>query len=84
MTVPYIVRRTTGEGRKRFVTVFEGHAPGDPLVRGVALRDDGAWVVDTADGRDTIVCMAEDDIAVSSVQDGKVALTCGDVRLMER
>ncbi len=34
-TLPYIVRRTTGNAPQEFVSVFEGHAPGAAIVRSV-------------------------------------------------
>jgi hypothetical protein len=67
VTIPYIVRRTTGEGRKRFVTVFEGHAPGDALVQSVTLRDDGAVIVETTDGRDVIIC-TDDGLTINDTE----------------
>jgi len=83
VTIPYIVRRTTGEGRKRFVTVFEGHAPGDPLVQSAAQRSDGVLIIETAHGRDHVICTDKDGLAVLSVQDGKVAFTFGDAELIQ-
>jgi hypothetical protein len=77
-TIPYIVRHTTGEGRKRFVTVFEAHAPGDPLVQSVILREDGVLIVQTVHGRDTITCTDEQGLAVSSERDGQVTFTFGE------
>lgn len=63
--LPYIVRRTTGEGVKSFVSTFEGYAAGDPpTVRSVARLpvpesrqgDVAALEIGTARGRDVIVC----------------------------
>jgi hypothetical protein len=38
-TLPYIVRRTTGSGLKRFVTVFEAHAPGKSTIQSITASD---------------------------------------------
>src|SRR5688572_23676166 len=64
-TLPYIVRRTSGEGMKVFATLFEGHAGEDQrIVRRAARleipadrRDDTvALRVETPGGHDLIVC----------------------------
>jgi hypothetical protein len=53
-TLPYFVRRTTGGGEKRFVSVFEAHRGTEPFVRGVRLREDGVLMVETALGTDLV------------------------------
>jgi hypothetical protein len=64
-TLPYIVRRTSGEGMKVFATLFEGYAGEDQrIVRRAARleipadrRDDTvAFRVETPGGHDVIVC----------------------------
>jgi hypothetical protein len=60
-TLPYIVRRTQGDGAKIFTAVFEGHMPGKPLVKSVrSIEVPGAegvvaLAVETTDGTDVIV-----------------------------
>jgi hypothetical protein len=59
-TLPYIVRRTNGDALHTFVSLFEGHAPSEPLVRGVrrlevADADVVALEIETRLGRDYIV-----------------------------
>jgi hypothetical protein len=62
-TFPYVIRRTEGSGERLFVSVFEGHAPNDPVVRSVARTpiDGGVLIrVDRKDGKDYIVCRTTD------------------------
>lgn len=57
-TVPYIVRRTEGDGAKLFVSVFEGVAggtEGKPFVRGVVQRAPGVLAIETALGTDYVM-----------------------------
>jgi hypothetical protein len=59
-TLPYIVRRATGDDAKTFVSLFEGHAPGEPLVKSVRRlevpdADVVALDVETKTGHDYIV-----------------------------
>ncbi len=59
-TLPYIVRRTTGGAAHTFVSLFEGHAPGEPLVKSVRRlevpnADIIALEIETKTGRDYIV-----------------------------
>ena len=58
-TLPYIVRRTTGAARQTFVSLYEGHAPGAALVRGITRlptqNDVVALDVATVRGHDTII-----------------------------
>lgn len=54
-TLPYIVRRTEGEGRKLFVSVFEGYAGAQPFVRSVTQRSPGVLVVETAISTDYVM-----------------------------
>ncbi len=90
-TVPYIVRRTVGEGRKLFVAAFEGYAGKQPFVRAVTQRSPGVLVVETAVGTDYVmsdpaggvmkVTTAAGEqslrgrVAVASEQAGKIAWT---------
>ncbi len=68
-TIPYIIRRTRGEGLKRFVTVFEEGNPAAPFVNNVEIvRKDGTdptttvlLRVETAIGTDYIACGAADE-----------------------
>jgi hypothetical protein len=58
-TLPYIIRRQTGDGPHRFVSLFESHPPGRALIKTAtqALLDGAVLVtVETARGRDYIVC----------------------------
>ncbi|MEI6465281.1 MAG: heparinase II/III family protein, partial [Verrucomicrobiota bacterium] len=86
-TLPYLVRRTTGDGEKVFVTVFASH-PGDTAyVRGVRAVDAaGIIAIETVDGTDFVLSAADTGnlrapgaptltgrFAVTSVQQGKVA-----------
>jgi hypothetical protein len=41
VTIPYIVRRTTGEGERRFISIFELHPRDKPFVRDVKLTRRG-------------------------------------------
>lgn len=64
-TLPYIVRRTTGDDAKVFTALFEGYSPGQALVRSLrrlSLGKNGAGesgavavMIETALGRDYIV-----------------------------
>lgn len=90
-TLPYIVRRTEGEGAKLFVSVFEGYTAGKPFVRGVAWQSPGVLAIETALGTDYVwsnpaggsSVLAADAggralkgrFAVASVQAGKVSWT---------
>ena len=90
-TLPYIVRRTTGDGPRRFVSVFEGVTGGRAFVRGVAWHSPGVLAIETALGTDyvtsdpaggTRVLAAEAGgralagrFAVAAVQGGKIAWT---------
>ena len=86
-TLPYLVRRTTGDGEKVFVTVFASH-PGDTAyVRGVRAVDAaGIIAIETVDGTDFVLSAADTGnlrapgaptltgrFAVTSVQQGKIA-----------
>lgn len=55
VTIPYVVRRTSGKGLKQFVSVFELHGPEQPFVRAVRRTKKGVEV-ETATGRDYIEC----------------------------
>lgn len=58
-TIPYIVRRSEGEGEKLFISVFEGHAGSEPLVRNVKIIDErGVVEVETLLGKDFIMSMS--------------------------
>lgn len=64
-TLPYIVRRTENTGASAFVSLFEGHAPGNALVQNVkrlavpeAIEGAVALQVDTAHSRDYVVLSA--------------------------
>lgn len=78
-TLPYIVRRTEGPGVKTFFTVFEAHAGNEPFVRNVTLRDDGALVIETTLGTETVTSQlgvgasAPSRFTVSSTQRGQPA-----------
>ena len=59
-TLPYVVRRTTGDAAHTFVSLFEGHAPGESFVKNVrrlevADADVVALEIETKLGRDIIV-----------------------------
>ncbi len=58
-TLPYIVRRTTGDAVKTFITVFEGHRTTEtsgPFVRGVTLDPaSGVLAIETAAGTDYVL-----------------------------
>jgi len=87
-TLPYIIRRTQGSGPKLFVSVFEGHQPGQPLVRNVTSPAPGVIAIETTLGTDYIMSNAEagdfplpkvipahrlqGGFTAASVQDGKV------------
>jgi len=59
-TIPYVVRRREGPGLKTFISVFEAHPTGTPLVRGVNLLDpSGVVLVETSLGRDYIMSRLE-------------------------
>jgi hypothetical protein len=53
-TLPYVVRRTEGGGRKMFVSVFEGVTGGRALVRSVAWRSPGVLAIKTTLGTDYV------------------------------
>ncbi len=54
-TLPYIVRRTTGDGPKAFWSVFATHTTGaEPFVREVVARPDGSLAITTAIGTDYV------------------------------
>ncbi|MBI5766983.1 MAG: heparinase II/III family protein [Verrucomicrobia bacterium] len=53
-TLPYVVRRTTGESPKVFWSVFAAHAGEVPFVQRVALRPDGTLEITTALGTDLV------------------------------
>lgn len=90
-TLPYIVRRTTGDGLKTFISVFEAHAGAEPFVRKVRLAAPGVLAVETSLGTDYLLSHPERGtftlpagdrphalagrFAVASVQDGAVAWT---------
>ncbi len=76
-TLPYVVRRTEGEGQKLFVSVFEGYAGGEPFVRSVTQRSPGVLVIETALGTDTVTSERTPSgrFAVESVQAGRAAWT---------
>ena len=54
-TLPYVVRRTEGDGLKLFVSVFEGVAGGKPFVRSVVSRAPGVLAIETALGTDYVM-----------------------------
>ena len=55
-TIPYVVRRCEGDGVRTFISVFEGHAGGEPFVRSVKLSDpSGVLLVETALGHDYVM-----------------------------
>jgi hypothetical protein len=59
-TLPYIVRRTAGEGVHRFASVFESHSAASAFVKGASrfeLSGGCGVVVETEAGRDYIVCL---------------------------
>jgi hypothetical protein len=57
-TIPYIVRRTEGEGEKIFISLFEGYNGDEPFVRNVKLIDKtGVIEVETILGKDYIMSM---------------------------
>lgn len=53
-TIPYVIRRTRGNGIKTFISVFEGFRSAGPFVKNVAFKD-GHLVIDTAIGSDYIM-----------------------------
>jgi hypothetical protein len=58
-TLPYVVRRTTGDAMKTFITVYEGHRTTDlsgPFVRSVAFDPaTGLLAIETVVGTDYIL-----------------------------
>lgn len=54
-TIPYIVRRCTGEGTKTFMSVFEGYESNKPFVRNVKFINN-ALIIETSIGTDHIMC----------------------------
>lgn len=54
-TLPYIVRRTEGDGVKTFISVFEGCERGRPFVRNVALHTPGVLAIETELGTDYVM-----------------------------
>jgi len=66
--VPYIVRREMGDGLHTFVSVFEGHAAGHAVVKGVMREPIAGGVritVETDEGRDVVECL-EKTVSVRS------------------
>ncbi|MES2692716.1 MAG: heparinase II/III family protein [Verrucomicrobiota bacterium] len=79
-TLPYIVRRTTGEGLKTFASVFEGHSGSEPFVRNVTRRSPDVVEIETALGLDTVTSHVVDTptstsprLRVISTRNGKSA-----------
>jgi hypothetical protein len=87
-TLPYVIRRTEGDGSKLFISVFEGHE-GEPFVRDVKLDEaSGVLLVQTALGTDHVMSRLDAGtlsirssantaaltgrFAVASLQNGKV------------
>lgn len=60
-TVPYFIRRTTGDSAKTFISVFEGYDSAKPFVRNVRFID-GALIIDTAAGTDHIMCADQEGV----------------------
>lgn len=64
-TLPYVVRRTEGEGPKRFVSVFAAHSGPEALVKAVRLDDTaGTLVIETTLGTD-FVALPGDDVTLA-------------------
>lgn len=63
VTIPYVIRRTTGDARQTFVTLFEGHAPGKPLVQSLRRLDaGGATAVETITRHGVDYIVSQDEI----------------------
>ena len=75
-TLPYLVRRTEGDGAKLFISVFEAYAGAEPWVRGVALRPDGVLVVETTLGTDYVLSPLENGTLTVTV-DGREQTVTG-------
>ena len=63
-TLPYVVRRTGGEGSHRFASVFESHPTQRPFVKSVTrfeLSGGCGMVVETESSRDYIVSLDKPD-----------------------
>jgi hypothetical protein len=59
-TIPYIVRRTEGDGPKLFMSVFEGHEGSGPFARKVQkATTEGALIIEHALGRDYVVSSSD-------------------------
>lgn len=53
-TLPYLLRRTTGDGLKTFASVFEAHPGPTPFVRKVTRLTPDVLEIDTTLGTDTV------------------------------
>jgi hypothetical protein len=70
-TLPYFVRRTTGDGPKLFVSVFEGVEGNNAFVRTVAASVGNTSVrIETADGTDYIVSGMDERNSIGVPLDG--------------
>lgn len=59
-TIPYVVRRCEGDGRRTFISVFEGQEGTEPFVRSVKLADpSGVLVIETALGQDHVMSLLD-------------------------
>ena len=81
-TLPYVVRRTQGEGRKVFVSVLEEHPTGKPFIRDIAfLTPEGASApvtalqITTEEGRDYVVVNPGSGDVTISTPDGQLQTT---------
>lgn len=58
--IPYVVRRTRGKGRKKFMAVFEGYSGENPFVKSVRfLKETGIVEITTRHGTDLVASAAE-------------------------
>jgi hypothetical protein len=80
VTLPYIVRRSTGTDLHSFVSVFEGHPIGTSYVQKISrlplpenLKDVVVLQIDTADSRDYIIASQKPDAISITTPDGIIA-----------
>lgn len=76
-TLPYVVRRNKGEGRKAFVSVLEEHPAGQPFIQKITqLTVEGSDAVilqiDTSEGRDYVAVSPKAGEISFSTPDGRV------------
>ena len=73
-TVPYVVRRSRGEGIKTFITIFEGSESNESFVRNIKIiNQEGIIEVETQKGFDYILSSV--DSATHTMGKGKKMIT---------